>query len=92
MGWNFPTGREDKRRVLLEAVAGWCVIIGATTIALQAAFLPDEAISQMFGGGQMPTAAGALMPTGEAIPAPGGYRVTGRWAFASGIRHATAWG
>ncbi|WP_089718797.1 acyl-CoA dehydrogenase family protein [Candidatus Entotheonella palauensis] len=72
----------------MDASSGWCVMIGATTIALQAVFLPDEAISQMFVGGRMPTAAGALMPTGEAIPEPGGYRVSGRWAFASGIHHA----
>lgn len=153
MGWDFPTEREEKRRVLLESVervrdcieagiessesqarlddhtfqalydaglfalklpvvlggaeadpvtqieviealsridasSGWCVMIGATTIALQAVFLPDEAIVQMFADGQMPMAAGALMPTGEALPEPGGYRVSGRWAFASGIRHA----
>lgn len=29
------------------------------------------------------------MPTGAAVAAPGGWRVTGRWAFASGIRHAS---
>jgi alkylation response protein AidB-like acyl-CoA dehydrogenase len=44
----------------------------------------------------MPLAAGCYMPTGHAVPAPGGFRVSGRWAFASGIRHAawvsgTAW-
>lgn len=72
----------------IDASTGWCVMIGATTIALQAVFLPDQAIAQMFKGGRVPTAAGALMPTGQAISEPGGYRVSGRWAFASGIRHA----
>ena len=28
------------------------------------------------------------MPSSQAVPVEGGYRVSGRWAFASGIRHA----
>jgi hypothetical protein len=72
----------------LDPSAGWCTMIGATGIALPAAFLREEAIEQIFGGNQVPTAAGALMPSGQAVPVDGGYRVSGRWAFASGVRHA----
>src|SRR3546814_15156000 len=32
-----------------------------------------------------------LNPPGTAIPVEGGYRVTGKWHYASGIRHAD-WG
>jgi indole-3-acetate monooxygenase len=79
---------------VLEAVtyidmsAGWCTLIGAAAIAGPGAFLADEAVAQIFAGGQVPRAAGAFMPSGQAIPVDGGYRVSGRWAFASGIRHA----
>jgi alkylation response protein AidB-like acyl-CoA dehydrogenase len=72
----------------LDASAAWCVMIGATTIAMPAVFLPDATVAQMFAGGHVPMAAGVLMPTGQAVPADGGYVVSGRWAFASGIRHA----
>jgi alkylation response protein AidB-like acyl-CoA dehydrogenase len=33
-------------------------------------------------------ATGAPNPGGRAVPAPGGYRLTGTWQFASGSRHA----
>jgi alkylation response protein AidB-like acyl-CoA dehydrogenase len=74
----------------IDASAGWCLMVGATTLALPAVFLPDEAVATIFEGGRRPLAAGCYMPTGHALAQSGGYRVTGRWAFASGIRHA-AW-
>lgn len=80
----------------VDASAGWCLMVGATTGALPGVFLGDEAIARIFPAGTMPLAAGCYMPTGRAVAEPGGFRVTGRWAFASGIRHAawvsgTAW-
>jgi len=74
----------------IDASAGWCLMVGATTVALPGVYLDDHAVSTMFAEGRIPRAAGCYMPTGEAVAAPGGWRVTGRWAFASGIRHA-AW-
>jgi alkylation response protein AidB-like acyl-CoA dehydrogenase len=80
----------------VDASAGWCLMVGATTGALPGVFLGEEAVGAMFDGRTMPLAAGCYMPTGRAVAEPGGFRVTGRWAFASGIRHAswvsgTAW-
>jgi alkylation response protein AidB-like acyl-CoA dehydrogenase len=80
----------------VDASAGWCLMVGATTGALPGVFLGDEAVATIFAGGTMPLAAGCYMPTGHAVAAPGGFLVSGRWAFASGIRHAawvsgTAW-
>jgi alkylation response protein AidB-like acyl-CoA dehydrogenase len=74
----------------IDASAGWCLMVGATTLALPAVFLADDAVATIFDGGRHPLAAGCYMPTGHALAQSGGYRVTGRWAFASGIRHA-AW-
>jgi indole-3-acetate monooxygenase len=80
----------------VDASAGWCLMVGATTGALPAVFLDDQAVGDIVPDGRAPLAAGCYMPTGHAVPSPGGHRVTGRWAFASGIRHAawvsgTAW-
>lgn len=74
----------------IDASSGWCLMVGATTVALPGVFLGDDAVATMFSNGRIPRAAGCYMPTGQAVATRGGYRITGRWAFASGIRHA-AW-
>ena len=79
---------------VLEAVsridpsAGWCLMIGAASLGGSAAFLPDAAIDDMFADGQPPRMAGAFAPFGAAVPVAGGYRVSGRWPFGSGVRHS----
>ena len=72
----------------IDAAAGWCLMIGATAIGRPGAFLCDEAIAKMFANGRIPTAATATAISGQAIPVEGGYILTGRWPFASGVRHA----
>lgn len=72
----------------INPAAGWCAMVGATSVALPGAFLPEGGIARMFGGGQLPRGAILIMPSGQAAPVPGGYRLTGRWAFASGVQHA----
>jgi alkylation response protein AidB-like acyl-CoA dehydrogenase len=63
-------------------------MIGAASIANMGAFLPDEAIDEIFLGGRIPRAAGVAAPSGRANPVEGGYLVTGRWAFGSGVGHS----
>lgn len=70
----------------IDPSTGWSLMIGAGSLSF-CAFLPDEAVTRMFSGGRIPTIATAIMP-GRAVPVDGGYRVTGRWSWASGIRHA----
>ena len=72
----------------IDPSAGWVMMIGAASIASPAVFLPDEAIEEMFVGGRAPRSAGALMPSGNAVPVEGGYRVSGRWSFGSGVKHS----
>ena len=72
----------------IDTSAGWCTMIGASACSFPGAFLPEEALAKVYSDGRPPRAAGVFMPGGTANPVEGGYRVTGRWAFASGIRHA----
>ena len=72
----------------IDPAAGWCLMIGAASVGSLGAFLPDDAIDELFAGGNPPRTAGAFAPYGTAIPVAGGYRVTGRWPFGSGVRHS----
>src|SRR4029450_8187287 len=72
----------------IEASAGWCLMVATTAVGLPAGFLPDSAVGKILAGGRVPPAAVAIMPTGVATPVDGGYRLTGRWPFASGVPHA----
>lgn len=68
--------------------AAWCAMVGATSVGMPGAFLPDEGIARMFGGGRIPRGAIVVMPAGVAEATAGGHRLSGRWSFASGVRHA----
>ena len=72
----------------IDASAGWCVMIGATAIGQPGAFAGDEAVAEIFGDGRIPTAATSTALRGRAVPVDGGYVLSGRWPFASGVRHA----
>ena len=72
----------------IDAAAGWCLMIGATAIGQPGAFAGDKAIAEIFVDGRVPTAATSAALLGKATPVDGGYILTGRWPFASGVRHA----
>ena len=69
-----------------DAAAGWCVAIAATS-GLVAGYLPEEAARAIYAD-PATMVAGVFAPKGRATPEPGGYRVSGRWPFASGCEHA----
>jgi len=71
-----------------SSAASWCAMVGATAVGLPGAFLPDEAIAAMFPSGRVPLGAIVAMPIGKAEIVDGGYRLSGRWPFASGVRHS----
>lgn len=70
-----------------DASVGWNLFV-ANSAALLAPFLPPETAQTVFGD---PNALVAWGPPNEnlAVAEEGGYRVNGRWSFASGCRNAT---
>jgi alkylation response protein AidB-like acyl-CoA dehydrogenase len=72
----------------IDTSAGWTLMIGTGAIALTAPFISDAGLQRILTGGRLPRMAGVVMPGGHATPVSGGFRVTGRWSFASGCQHA----
>jgi alkylation response protein AidB-like acyl-CoA dehydrogenase len=68
---------------------GWVAMAASLAIGTGAAYLNDEAVDELFGGGRFPVIAGQGTKPGTAVPHDGGFRLSGSWSFASGIRHST---
>jgi len=71
-----------------SSAASWCAMVGSTSVGLPGAFLPDTAIAEMFPSGHIPLGAVVAMPIGKTEIVDGGYLLSGRWPFASGVRHS----
>jgi indole-3-acetate monooxygenase len=69
--------------------AGWVLMAAALAIGTGAAYLGDEAVEKLFAGARLPVIAGQGTRPGTAVPEKGGFRLTGSWSFASGIKHGT---
>lgn len=69
-----------------DGSTGWCVSIAATS-SLLGGWLPREGLLEVFGNPEN-VAAGVWAPRGAARRVDGGYRVSGRWSFCSGITHS----
>jgi len=80
------TARVVEAAARADGAVGWCAGIG-TSCSRFAAFLPASTAQQLFIQDRA-ILAGTLPPIGKAVAVPGGYRVSGRWTFASGIQHA----
>lgn len=72
-----------------EASTAWNLCQNAVC-GTTAAYLAEPVARELFGHERGVLAWGPATGECKAVQAPGGYRVTGRWSFASGMRHA-AW-
>lgn len=72
----------------IDDTVGWAAMIESCA-ALVATYLPRPIYDEIYKDGPDVFFAGSgAMATGTAEAVPGGWRVSGRWAFASGCRHA----
>jgi alkylation response protein AidB-like acyl-CoA dehydrogenase len=71
-----------------DGAVGWTVMIGCETPQLLA-LLPRSSFDALYAAGPDVIIGGGFAPQGEARAVDGGYRVTGRWAFASGCQHCS---
>ncbi|MCZ6748004.1 MAG: acyl-CoA dehydrogenase family protein [SAR324 cluster bacterium] len=71
-----------------DASPAWNVCQNAVC-AISAAYLEPAVARRIFGDPRAILAWGPAQPEARAVVTEGGYRVTGRWSFASGGRHAT---
>src|SRR6516165_9044293 len=66
---------------------GWCAMI-ASAVCNSMGWLEPEVGRQMAGSPADVRLAGSIRPRGRARRVDGGYRIDGRWDFASGVNHA----
>jgi resorcinol 4-hydroxylase (FADH2) len=70
------------------ASTGWAVN-GALSNGISFGHYPIETQRELWGGGSDPFTCACFAPTGTALPCAGGYRLTGKWSFASGVDHSS---
>src|SRR5215469_5058998 len=89
-------GYELSLRTLADAVtglseacpsSGWVLMVMGAHHWCMGSF-PEAAQDEVFGNGREGLVAGTLSWQGTATPVDKGYRVNGRWQFASGVDHS----
>src|SRR5215470_10059499 len=70
-----------------DGSTAWCVV-QACGCSMSAAYVAPQVAREIFGDSCAVMAWGPIEATGKAVAAEGGYRASGRWSFASGIKHA----
>jgi alkylation response protein AidB-like acyl-CoA dehydrogenase len=69
-----------------DGSAGWCAQVSAA-VTVFLAWIDPEGLAAMARSGPLHVA-GSARPLGTAVAVDGGYRASGHWNYASGVRHA----
>ncbi|MFX1671028.1 acyl-CoA dehydrogenase [Paraburkholderia sp. A2WS-5] len=99
--WRISTlkrygGYEGGASMLLEAAkavsyydpaAAWCVVISNGSVMLANRF-DDEMLDEVFANGPIKAASIFAQPQGTATPDGDGWRITGKWPFASNSNYS----
>jgi alkylation response protein AidB-like acyl-CoA dehydrogenase len=87
MELDLPTVLDLVRRLArIDSAVGWTAMIGAGA-AMTAPLLPRPILDEIYRTPDV-IMGGSTQPTTKAERVPRGWRVGGRWPFASGCRHA----
>jgi len=70
-----------------DASVAWVAAVGSEGPSFYA-YLPPDTYDKIFAAGPDVIHSGVINPTGKAARDKGGYRVSGRWSFASGSNNA----
>ncbi|MGE0859180.1 MAG: acyl-CoA dehydrogenase family protein [Gammaproteobacteria bacterium] len=70
----------------IDGSTGWCAFIGNVNTLFTTPMLP-AAIERIFLDQPGTVTGSAFFPFGRAVRADGGFRLSGRWQFASGCQH-----
>ncbi|WP_313807249.1 acyl-CoA dehydrogenase family protein [Sphingobium sp.] len=68
-----------------NGAASWCMFIYMDMIGMLAAHLPEEGRQKLFSEDIPLACGGSAGVMGEMVPVEGGYRLSGRWIYGSGI-------
>jgi alkylation response protein AidB-like acyl-CoA dehydrogenase len=72
-----------------DSATAWTAMVGNGGTGTAGGWLPDEGARRVFATKRLrPLVVGTPGPRGVGHPVNGGYRVSGRWGFASGIAQA----
>src|SRR5258708_36779949 len=74
-----------------DASVAWFINQSNVSSATSAAAMPHDAALKVFGDPKVGLAWGARHGNSKALRVDGGYRLTGKWSFASGGRHTPGW-
>jgi indole-3-acetate monooxygenase len=85
-----PRQAMDTIRIISYAdpSAGWVTMAIGMATGLAGAFFDRDTAEELFRTPRLGIAGQGTRP-GRAVPVDGGHRVSGAWAFASGIKHCT---
>jgi indole-3-acetate monooxygenase len=89
-GWEadpvtFMQAIEELAKV--DGSTAWCVA-QASGCSMAAAYVEPRVAREIFGRADAAMAWGPVGPNAKAVAVDGGYRASGSWSFASGIKHA----
>ena len=88
LGADLPRGMQILESLArADASVAWTVMIGGNSW-IDLVGLPRATFDELFALGPQIYFAGVFNPSGSITAVEGGFRVTGRWSFASGCEHA----